>query len=282
MKQFANISVIGKDKTGVIARVTNFLFHSKANIEALEEQVNSGQFSMSLQASWAKNIFDEGHLRKGFDALARELKMEIRVRILEENRKQRLALFVTKESHCLEGILTAIKSGKLKADPCVVVGNHDVLEPIAKKHRLPFHHVPYGKDRLAAESKMLELADQYHADFIALARFMKILSPQFVWRWKNKIINIHPSLLPAFPGASPYWQAYEKGVRVAGVTAHFVTTNLDEGPIIWQESFTVDPSDTLKCIREKGQKLESKTLVKALQLYVNKRLDVHWGKVYRF
>lgn len=282
MKQFATITVIGKDKTGVIAQVTNFLFHTKANIEALEEQVNSGEFSMSLQASWVKSIFDESKLRKGFAKLAEELKMEIRVRVMEEKRKQRLAILVTKETHCFEAIMAAIKKGTLKADPCVLIGNHAALKPLATKYQLPFHHVPFGNDRLAAERKMLEYVDEYHADFIALARFMKILSPQFVWRWKNKIINIHPSLLPAFPGASPYWQAFEKGVRVAGVTAHFVTTNLDEGPIIWQESFNVSPTDTLKCLKEKGQRLESKTLVKALQLYVNKRLDVHWGKVYRF
>ncbi|MDK3159599.1 formyltetrahydrofolate deformylase [Kamptonema cortianum] len=282
MKQFATITVIGKDKTGVIARVTNYLFHAKANIEALEEQVNSGQFSMSLQASWATAGFDPGKLRKGFEQLAGELGMEIRVRFADPKRKQRLAILVTKETHCFEAILAAVRKGSLKAEPCVVIGNHDTLEALAAKHKLPFHHVPYGADRAAAERKMLALADEYDADFIALARFMKILSPQFVWRWKNKIINIHPSLLPSFPGASPYWQAFEKGVRIAGVTAHFVTTNLDEGPIIWQESFTVSPDDTLKCIRQKGQKLESKTLVKALQLYVNKRLDVHWGKVYRF
>ncbi|MDZ4741801.1 MAG: formyltetrahydrofolate deformylase [Verrucomicrobiota bacterium] len=282
MKQFATITVIGKDKTGVIAKVTNFLFQTRANIEALEEQVNSGQFSMSLQASWTKAHFDESKLRAGFTDISRELQMEIRVRIVENNRRQRLAILVTKEPHCFEAIMASIKAKTLKADPCVVIGNHELLKPLADKFKLPFHYVPFGKDRLAAEHKMIELVDQYNADFIALARFMKILSPQFVWRWKNKIINIHPSLLPAFPGASPYWQAFEKGVRIAGVTSHFVTTNLDEGPIIWQESFTVDPTDSLKEIKIKGQKLESKTLVKALQLYVNKRLDVHWGKVYRF
>ncbi|MDX2226857.1 MAG: formyltetrahydrofolate deformylase [Verrucomicrobiae bacterium] len=282
MKQYATLTVIGRDKTGVIARVTHFLFLQKANIEALEEQVTRGQFSMTLQASWPADRFEEGRLQKGIDALARELDMEIRLRTAPADRTQRLALLVTKEPHCLEAILAAIKSRKLKARPVCVIGNHEVLAPLAKKHRLPFHHVPFGRDRAASEKKILEWLDVYQADFIALARFMKILSPNFVWRWKNKIINIHPSLLPAFPGASPYWQAYEKGVRIAGVTAHFVTTHLDEGPIIWQESFPISPEDTLRDIIARGQALESRTLVRALQLFVNKRLDVHWGKVYRF
>ncbi len=113
-----------------------------------------------------------------------------------------------------------------------------------------------------------------------LARFMKILSPNFVWRWKNKIINIHPSLLPAFPGANAYRQAYERGVKVIGVTAHFVTPNLDEGPIIAQEALRVKPREPLASIVRRGQALETKCVLRAVRTFLTRRLDVHWGRVY--
>jgi formyltetrahydrofolate deformylase len=125
----------------------------------------------------------------------------------------------------------------------------------------------------------LRILDEHEVDFIVLARFMKILSPNFVWRFKNKIINIHPSLLPSFPGPQAYRQAYEQGVKIIGVSSHFVTMNLDEGPIIAQACFAVRPGMTLKQIVAAGQKLEAATLLKAVKLYLDKRLDVHWGTV---
>jgi formyltetrahydrofolate deformylase len=134
-------------------------------------------------------------------------------------------------------------------------------------------------ERAEAEEKFLTLMEEHHVDFVVLARFMKILSPNVVWRFKNKIINIHPSLLPSFPGAQAYRQAYEHGVKIAGVTAHFVSMHLDEGPIIAQGSFDIRPEMTLKEIMTAGQQLESKVLVKAVKLYLAKRLDVYWGTV---
>jgi len=126
---------------------------------------------------------------------------------------------------------------------------------------------------------LLELLEQHEIDFMVLARFMKILSPNVAWRYKNKIINIHPSLLPSFPGAQAYRQAYEHGVKIAGVTAHFVSMHLDEGPIIAQSSFHIHPAWSLKEIVAAGQRLESRVLVKAVKLYLAKRLDVYWGTV---
>jgi formyltetrahydrofolate deformylase len=235
MKQFATVTVIGRDKTGVIARVTNFLFEQHANIEALEEQVTRGQFSMTLQ---------------------------------------RFAVFVTKETHCFDALLAA----KLNADAALVIGNHAGFAPLAKKFKLPFAHVNWN-DRTRAETRALRLLEEHEIDFIVLARFMKILSPNFVWRYKNKIINIHPSLLPSFPGPQAYRQAYEQGVKIAGVTAHFVSMRLDEGPIIAQGSYLIRPGMTLKEIVAAGQKLEASVLVKAVKLYLGKRLDVYWGVV---
>jgi formyltetrahydrofolate deformylase len=274
MKQFATITVIGRDKTGVIARVTNFLFEQHANIEALEEQVTRGQFSMTLQASWKSSELKPSSLRAGLENLARQLGMEIKVRFTEPNRRQKFAVMVTKETHCFDALMAA----RLKADAALVIGNYNDFAPRAKKMKLSFTHINWN-DRAKAEDRALQLLEENEIDFVVLARFMKILSPNFVWRYKNKIINIHPSLLPSFPGPQAYRQAYESGVKIAGVTAHFVSMRLDEGPIISQGAFVVRPGMELKEIVARGQKLEADVLVKAVKLYLGKRLDVYWGVV---
>ena len=278
-QKFATITVIGRDKTGVVARVTSFLFLQKANIEALEEQVTRGQFSMTVQTSWKSHELNRDAVRQGLEKLARELEMEIKLRFTEPRRRQRMALMVTREPHCFERILSGIKSGSLnQAEPALVLSNRRDLEPMARKAGLPFVQIPW-EDRLKAEQQALRVLDEYEIDFIVLARFMKILSPNFVWRYKNKIINIHPSLLPSFPGPQAYRQAYEQGVKIIGVSSHFVTMNLDEGPIIAQDCFAVRPHMTLKEIVAAGQKIEASTLLKAVKLYLEKRLDVYWGVV---
>lgn len=279
MTQFATITVIGRDKTGVIARVTNFLFEQGANIEALEEQVTRGQFSMTLQASWKDGRIEPKALGRGLSTLAKSLNMEIKLRLTQPNRRQRMAILVTREPHCLEALLKEFQAGRLKrAEPVVIVSNRPDLEPIARKYKLPFVHIPWN-ERVRAEKRLLSLLDKQEVDFLVLARFMKILSPNVAWRYKNKIINIHPSLLPSFPGAQAYRQAYEHGVKTAGVTAHFVSMHLDEGPIIAQDSFVIRPNMSIKDIVARGQKLESRTLLKAVKLYLSKRLDVYWGVV---
>jgi formyltetrahydrofolate deformylase len=278
MKQYVTITVIGRDKTGVIARVTGFLFEQHANIEALEEQVTRGQFSMTLQASWSKREFHAANLRAGLVHLARNLGMEIKLRVTEPGRRQRFAIFVTKEPQCFETLAKAVAKKSIVADPAIVIGNYASFETLAKKFRLPFVCVAW-EDRAQAEIRALKLLEEHEVDFVVLARFMKILSPNFVWRYKNKIINIHPSLLPSFPGPQAYRQAYEHGVKIAGVTAHFVDMHLDEGPIIAQGSFHLRPRMTLPEIIVTGQKLEAQVLLKAVKRYLARRLDVYWGTV---
>jgi formyltetrahydrofolate deformylase len=276
-REFATVTFIGQDQAGVIARVTQLLFQLGANIEALEEQVTRGQFSMTLQASWTAAQFDRAAILRRVRDEGRALRMETRVHFTPPG-PPRLAILVTREPHVLEGLLA--KSPKaLGAKPVVVIGSRPDLAPLAKKAGLPFLHIPFT-DRAVAEKKVLEALDQHQINFIVLARFMKILSPSFVWRWKNKIINIHPSLLPAFPGANAYRQAYERGVKVVGVTSHFVTPNLDEGPIIAQEALVVKPGETLASIVKRGQALETKCTLRAVRAFITKRLDVHWGRVY--
>src|SRR5262249_21665149 len=151
-------------------------------------------------------------------------------------KRQRFAIMVTKETHCFEALMKEFRAGQMKADPVLVLSNRLDLSPLARKQRMPFVQIPWN-DRAVAEQRALRLLDEQEVDFIVLARFMKILSPNFVWRFKNKIINIHPSLLPSFPGPQAYRQAYEHGVKIVGVTAHFVSMHLDEGPIISQGCF---------------------------------------------
>jgi formyltetrahydrofolate deformylase len=276
-KHVATITLIGHDKAGVIARITQLLFQLGANIEAMEEQVTRGQFSMTLQASWTPARFDRPAIQRRLREAALELKMEATVRFAPAG-PQRLAILVTKESHVLEGLLAKTPAA-LGAKPVVVIGNRPDLGALASRSKLPFYHVPF-LNRAKAEQAVLKLLDKHEVDFIVLARFMKILSPNFVWRWKNKIINIHPSLLPAFPGANAYRQAYERGVKVVGVTAHFVTPNLDEGPIIAQEVLRLKSNEALAGIVKRGQALETRCVLRAVRAYVTKRLDVHWGRVY--
>lgn len=278
MKDFAIVTVIGRDKSGVVARITNFLFEQRANIEALEEQVTRGQFSMTLQSSWADRVCNRAAVANGLARLARQLGMEIKVRWTDPNRRQRMAILVTGEPHCAEALLAGLKSGRLKADPAVMISNRRDLASLAKKARLPFVHIPWH-DRPAAERRALRVLEEHEVDFVVLARFMKILTPNFVWRYKNKIINIHPSLLPSFPGPQPYRQAYEHGVKIIGVTAHFVSMHLDEGPIIAQASRPIPANATLRDIITAGQKMEAAVLVKAVRLYLTKQLDVFWGVV---
>lgn len=279
MMRLATVTVIGRDKTGVIARITNFLFEQKANIEGLEEQVTRGQFSMTLQASWKDGQLDRPVVSAGLARLAQALKMEIRIRFTEPGRRQRMAVMVTRESHCLKGLIQAMKSRTLnKAEAALVLSNRSALAALAHQAGLPFKVLKW-EDRLKAEAKALALLEEHEIDFVVLARFMKILSPNFVWRFKNKIINIHPSLLPSFPGPQAYRQAYERGVKIIGVSAHFVTMDLDEGPIIAQDSFALRPNMSLTGIVAAGQKLEARTLVRAVKLYLEKRLDVFWGVV---
>ena len=275
-KHVATITLIGHDKAGVIARITQSLFQLGANIEAMEEQVTRGQFSMTLLASWTPAKFNHAAIQQRIREAAQDLRMEVKIHFAPVG-PQRLAILVTKEPHVLEGLLA--KSAKLGCKPVVVIGNRPDLGLFARKNKLPFYHVPF-LNRAKAEQEVLKLLEKHEIDFVVLARFMKILSPNFVWRWKNKIINIHPSLLPAFPGANAYRQAYERGVKVVGVTAHFVTPNLDEGPIIAQESLRVKSNEPLAAIVKRGQALETKCVLSAVRAFLSRRLDVHWGRVY--
>lgn len=276
-KTIIEVTVVGKDREGVVADITNFIFQNAGNIEKISQNVVRGLFGMQLEASFAK--IDRTELDRGLKQLEKKLSMEIKVHYQEPNRLGNVAIFVSKEPHCLEKILEGKTKGAIKANISVIIASDNTLKSLAEKAGIPFHAVVHI-DQNEAENKILRLIEQYNIDLIVLARYMRILTPNFVWRYPNRILNIHPSLLPAFPGAYAYVQAYERGAKIVGCTAHFVTEDLDQGPIVCQESFKVAKSDTLESIRKKGQQLEAETLFEAVRLYLEKRLEVYWGKVF--
>ncbi len=274
-KTVVGITVVGKDREGIVAAFTNFAFSKGGNIEKVNQNVIKGLFGMYLEVSFSKTVDV-----KRFDAevqnLAKKEKMDVSTHH-ETNSQKNIAIFVTKEPLCLETIIANVKT--LKGKMTVIIGTEKTLESLAKKAKIPFVLVD-EKNQKKAEDKIIEICKKYEIDLISLARYMRILSPNFVWRYPNRIINIHPSLLPAFPGALAYAQAYERGTKIVGVTSHYVTENLDQGPIIFQDSFKVDPNDTLEKIKNKGQRLEANTLVKAMKMHLENKLDVRWRKVH--
>jgi formyltetrahydrofolate deformylase len=274
-KTVVGITVVGKDREGIVATFTNFAFSKGGNIEKVNQNVIKGLFGMYLEVSFTK-IVDIKKFDTEIQNLSKKEKMDVSTHH-ETNSEKNIAILVTKEPLCLETILNKTKT--LKGKISVIIGTEKTLEPLAKKAKIPFVAVE-EKNQQKAEEKIIEVCKKYNIDLISLARYMRILSPNFVWRYPNRIINIHPSLLPAFPGASAYAQAYERGTKIVGVTSHYVTENLDQGPIIFQDSFKVNPNDTLEKIKAKGQKLEAETLLKATKMHLENKLEVRWRKVH--
>lgn len=276
-KTVVGITVVGKDREGIVAAFTNFVFENGGNIEKVNQNVVKGLFGMYLEASFT-NMVNVKKFDSGIQLLSKKEKMDVSTHH-ETNSEKNIAILVTKEPLCLDTILDASKKKSLKGCISVIIGTEKTLEPIAKKVKIPFITISESNQE-KAEEKILEICKKYEIDLIVLARYMKILSPNFVWRYPNRIINIHPSLLPAFPGALAYAQAYERGTKIVGVTSHYVTENLDQGPIIFQDSFKVDPNDSLEEIKSKGQKLEADTLLKAVKMHLENKLEVRWRKVH--
>jgi formyltetrahydrofolate deformylase len=271
------VTVVGPDRKGVVAEITNAIFKRGGNIQQISQNVVRGLFGMQLEASFYRT--DRNELDESLRLLSRKLKMEIKIHYQEPDRLKNIAVLVSKEDHCLQKILDARTNGEIDANISVIVGTDDTFVKMAKEAGIPYHIVNHGNSQEEAESHILTLIEDFNVDLIVLARYMRVLTPNFVWRYPNRIINIHPSLLPAFPGAYAYVQAYERGAKIVGCTAHFVTDELDQGPIICQDAFSVLPSDTLESIKEKGRDLEAKALVKAIKLYLEDKLEVYWGRV---
>jgi len=272
------ITVIGEDDTGLIARITTLLFERGINIEDLDQAVQEGLFRMRMRVDASDMEGSREDLRADLQGLGADLDLDVQVRFPGDGGARNLAVMVTKESHALERLLAAHESGDLDADIQAVIGNHDYLVPLVEDHDIPFYDIGDDTGR-PDENWLLDILADHDVDVVALARYMRILSPDVVFRYENRIINVHPSLLPAFPGAQAYRQAVEKGVRIAGVTAHYVTTDLDQGPIITQRAFSVpeevyrgDPAEDMEAavakLEEAGQPLEAEALLEAVKMHL--------------
>ena len=282
-RELTEITVVGGDKTGLIARVTSLLFERGINIEDLDQAVRGGVFRMTTRVDASEMETSRGELRRALAELGRELDVDIQVRFPSDRDARRIALLVTKETHAPESLLEAEAAGELAADGeaeiPVVIGNRGDLRSLAERYDKPFYDVGDGNGS-TDEGRLLDLLAEYDIDLIALARYMRILSPEVVFRYEGRIINVHPSLLPAFPGAEAYRQAKDAGVRIAGVTAHYVTTDLDQGPVIAQRAFDVPAGAGVDDIKRRGQPLEADVLLDAVKLHLADAIAIHRGTVH--
>ena len=275
----AIVSVLGRDQKGVVARISTYLAERDVNIEDIEQRVVRGQFLIDMLVDITDSTSSLDELITGLLAIGADIGMEIRVTLHNERERRKVGVLVSKESHCLEQLIVDSRAGLLHGELAVVIGNHEALRPIAEAAGIPF--LWYGsEDKAAHETFVLEQLGAAGIDVVVLARYMQILTPTVVNPFAGRIINIHPSLLPYFPGANPYRRAWEDGVRVTGCTAHFVTEELDAGPIILQDVFHIEVGvDSVEDVRHKGRALEGVVLSKALQLYLNNEVVVINGKV---
>lgn len=272
------------DKKGIIAAVTNFIHQSKGNIVYIDQYVDrlQGIFFMRLECELKPENFSKTDFSNSFqNAIGDPYTMAFD--IFENDQKPKMAVFVSKYDHCLYDILARKESGELNAEIPFILSNHQDLKPIADRFNLPFYHIPVNKDnKQEAEDQQLELLRSHNVDFIVLARYMQIVSGKLISAYKDKIINIHHSFLPAFPGAKPYHSAYERGVKIIGATSHYVTEELDAGPIIEQDITRVSHLHSIQDFIAKGRDLERIVLSKALQLHTARKVMVYQNKTVVF
>ena len=272
------------DKKGIIADVTSFVYQQKGNIQYIDQYVDreNGAFFMRLQAELDEQLCSyQNFIRLFENELANEYNMTWSHQPLHY--KPKMAVFVSKYDHCLYDILAQQSSGKLACTIPFIISNHKDLEPIAKQFNIPFYHIAVSKDtKEEAEIKQLELLKKYEVNCIVLARYMQIVSSRIIDVYPSKIINIHHSFLPAFPGAKPYHSAFQRGVKIIGATSHYVTEELDAGPIIEQDIIRVSHGHEVKDFILKGQDLERIVLLRALKLHCERKIMTYNNKTIVF
>lgn len=261
------------DQVGLVAKISGLLANESYNILSMQEHVDKAEnlFFMRLEV----NKQSEASV---LEEKLRELLPEGALIKVNPDPVKKVIVMVTKEYHCLADILIRNYFKTLGASVQCVIGNYTNLEDICKRFDVPFHHVPYEGPNPESEQRVVNIIDQYQYNYIVLAKFMRILSPDFVRRFPKKIINIHHSFLPAFVGANPYKQAYERGVKLVGATAHFVTDELDEGPIIAQQIISADHSLTAADMMKAGKEIETAVLAKALKVVFDDRVFIYKNK----
>lgn len=278
-KSMSHILLINcPDQRGLVHQITGILYIHKLNVISNGEFVEKSTSHFFMRTEFSGD-FDQEGLMKDLKAV---LPKEVNIRLTDGTKKD-VVILVTKEHHCLSDLLIRYTFNELNANVLAVISNYNVLEDLTRKFDIPFHCVsPEGLSREAHEEAVLEVISQYNPDFLVLAKYMRILSSEFVSHFPNRIVNIHHSFLPAFIGANPYAQAYERGVKIIGATAHFVNNDLDQGPIIAQNVIPVDHTQSAKEMAQAGRDVEKNVLAKSLRLVLGDHVFVHQNKTIIF
>ena len=270
------------DRTGIVYRVSGLLFELGCNILDSQQfgDEESGRFFLRVHFDLPKTIA-EAELRKQFNALGDAYDMDWQIH--DARRKARLLIMVSKQGHCLNDLLFRVQSGQLRAEIAAVVSNHPDYAALAASYGVPFHHLPVTPDTKALqEQQILQLVQSESIDLVVLARYMQILSADMCRALNGRAINIHHSFLPSFKGARPYHQAHARGVKIIGATAHYVTSDLDEGPIIEQDIERVDHTMTANDLTQVGSDVESLVLSRAVRSHVEQRILLNRNKTVVF
>ena len=273
-----------KDRPNIIATVTNFIAQNKGNIVYLDQHVDREQniFFMRLECEFVHESFSTDDFKADFKNFLGDV-FDMKWRIYSSAKKPKMALFISKYDHCLYDLLGRYNSGELNLEIPFIISNHLDLKPIADSFKIPFHYIPVTKETKAdAEKAQLDLLEKHEIDFIVLARYMQIVSGALITKYPNKIINIHHSFLPAFVGAKPYHSAFKRGVKIIGATSHYVTEELDAGPIIDQGVTRVSHTHSIEDLIAKGRDLEKIVLANAVKLHTNRKVMVYNNKTVIF
>ena len=277
MKDTAILLMHCPDKKGIVVHVTEFIDNNNGNIISLDEHVDREDNIFFMRIEWELEGFliPKEKIGEFFDTQI-AAKYDMTWSIYFSSEKPRMAIFVSKMSHCLYDILARHHSGEWDVDIPVIISNHSDLEPVARKFNIPFEVFPINKENKEEQEKNeLELLKKYKVSFVVLARYMQIISDKFIQQFPNKIINIHHSFLPAFPGAKPYHSAYRRGVKIIGATGHYVTADLDAGPIIDQDIARITHRDPVEKLVMKGRDIEKLVLSRAILLHIQRRTLVY-------
>ncbi|MBI9064561.1 MAG: formyltetrahydrofolate deformylase [Marinilabiliaceae bacterium] len=284
MRNTAIIRIHCPDQRGIVAKVTDFIHRHNGNVLALDQHTDQGEKRFFMRVEWDLDGFSLSvdEIKETFKAeIATPMSMIWSLKLSDQI--SRMALFVSRASHCLFDLLARHQAGELKVEIPLIVSNHKDLEKVANQFGIPFHHLPVTKEtKEQVEAEQNRLLEAYAIDFIVLARYMQILSSDFIERYPNRIINIHHSFLPAFAGAKPYHAAHSRGVKIIGATGHYVTSELDAGPIIDQDTIRISHHDSVESLVQKGKDIEKLVLSRAVRAHVDRKTLVYKNKTIIF
>jgi formyltetrahydrofolate deformylase len=283
MKNSAVLLISCPDRKGIVATISDFVFRHNGNILHADEHADeeSNLFLMRVEFDPTGFDIELADFSRHFTPIAN--KFEMQWRLARSNYRPKMIILVSKYDHCLVDLLYRHKSGELTCDIPLIISNHPDNQPIADFYSIPYITIPVPKDgKRQAEEKILNLIEQHNPDFMVLARYMQILSNEFVNRYPQRIINIHHSFLPAFVGAKPYHQAFTRGVKLIGATSHYVTEVLDDGPIIEQDVVRISHRDSLDDLLQKGRDLEKVVLSRAVRWHIDNRVLLYGNKTVVF